>query len=262
MRKKKFIFNIILTWSYIVFHSYKILLLNQLSNISVQYLTVSWAIFKFRMHSLFSLKSSNSFTGFTLKALSREKGQQYTSTFFDKIIHLASLQCSTHCNRVVIKASETALLENHQWLWITQSSEVPSLDTFWHFAPLAHSRYWQLLFLRNQSLLDFFLPPGTLHLHLLCWALFASPLCGSITQGPASWHSWTSCSRLKASTFKSRASAYSFLLRWDLYMYLLLGYLSLHVGRRDYLTCFIHPCLSNLYFLLGTLFKLQAQLSG
>ena len=154
MRKKKFIFIITLTWSHIVFHSYKILLLNKLSNISVHYLTVSWAIFNFRMHRLFCLKSSNSFTGFTLKALSREEGQQYTSTFFDKITHLASLQCSTHCNRVVIKASETALLKNHQWLWITQSWHILAFYAIGSLSLLTVCWFWEISF----SLISSYLP--------------------------------------------------------------------------------------------------------
>lgn len=242
MRKKKFIFNIILTWPYIVFHSYKMLLLNQLSNISVHYLTVSWAIFKFRMHSLFCLKSSNSFTGFTLKALSREKGQQYTSTFFDKIIHLASLQASTHCNRVVIKVSETALLKNHQWLWITQSSELPNLDTFWHFTPLAHSRCWQV-FVSEKSISPWFLStPGS--------TPSPPPVLGPLCQ-PLMWerHSGTCLVAFLGKLFQAQSFNFQIQSQCLLFpstlrpIYVSSSWISLSACRPERLPYLLHPSL-------------------
>lgn len=168
----------------------------------------------------------------------------------------------------MLTASEAALLKKDQWLWIFKSSWPLSWHLFgilYHWLTLTLDSF---LILRNQFLLVLFLPPCPLYFYLLCRDLFTSPVSGSarrdrpLSSSPALWNSWASSSRLKASTFESRATAHPLLLCWGLCIYLLLGHLSLHVDQWHYLICFHHPCSSYLCCLLGSLFKLPAQLSS
>lgn len=132
----------------------------------------------------------------------------------------------------------------------------------WHFIPKVIKWYKQYktfrltidssLILRNQFLLVFFLSP--VHSISTSCPLY-QPLkwensWGTYLSAPArpSWHFWTSSSRLKASTLRSRVAAHPFLLCWS--MCLSSSWTSLCM-LASCLIYFIHPCSCNLQFLLG-----------
>lgn len=160
------------------------------------------------------------------------------------------------------------MAQNYQIQWAL------IMTLLWHFIPNGIKWYKQYktlplaidssLILRNKFLLVFFLSP--VHSISTSCPLYL-PLkwensWGTYLSAPAqpSWHFWTSLSRLKASTLKSRVAAHPFLLCWDPCVYLLLGHLS--VCWPAVLFTSSTPAHAIFSFFWEAIFKLLAQLSS